>query len=94
MKMMARPLAFEPEQHLLELGDALWRQHRRGFVEDEHTGTLPERLDDLDLLLLAQRQRTDADVRVERDPEGGRKVRQPGSRGLLRRGRGPDWSPA
>ena len=71
----ARPL--EADEHVLELGDALGRQHRRGLVQDQDIGAAPERLDDLDQLLLTQREVARARARVDRRPERGRDLGQP-----------------
>ncbi len=49
-------LSLETEQDLLQLGDAQWCEHGGRFVEDQNTGTRPECLHDLHVLLLPQRQ--------------------------------------
>ncbi len=62
-------LLLQPVEHLRQLGDALWRQHRRRLVEDQHARAAPERLDDLDLLLVPEgevdRPRVGVDVDAE-----------------------------
>ena len=58
-------IGLDREQHLLQLGDALGCEHRGGLIQDEHPGSLPERLDDLDVLLLAQGQRAGAHIGVD-----------------------------
>jgi len=58
-------LLLEMHEDCLEILDALRRQHGRGLVKDEHLGTLPEGLDDLDLLLLPERQLRHLGVRVD-----------------------------
>ena len=55
MKITAWPCSFSRAEHLRQLGDALRRQHRGRLVEDQHARAAPERLDDLDLLLVAER---------------------------------------
>ena len=47
-------LLLEPAEHLRQLGDALRREHRGRLVEDQDARAAPERLDDLDLLLVAE----------------------------------------
>ncbi len=55
----------ETAEHLLQLGGALGCEHGGGLVEDEHPRAAPERLDDLDLLLLTQGQAAGTHVRVD-----------------------------
>ncbi len=94
MKMMARPLALTATSTCLQVGDALGREHRGGLVQDEHPGALPERLDDLDVLLLAERQRTGPHVRVDRHAQGGGDGRAGARARPPRQARCPRWSPA
>ena len=70
-----QPLFLEPGDDLLQLGDALWREHRRRLVEDEHLRAAPERLDDLELLLLSEREQSGGGTRVDVEPD-----RSPSSR--------------
>jgi hypothetical protein len=46
--------------------DLLWRQHRRGLVEDQDAGVAVQRLQDLDALLLADGELPDARVGLHR----------------------------
>ena len=63
MKMMRVALGSEPLQDLEDLLRLLRREDRRGLVEDEDPRLAVERLEDLDALLPADRQRLDLDVR-------------------------------
>ena len=47
----------------------LWRQHGGRLVEDQNPGIAVERLEDLDPLLPADRQRADLDLGVDVEPE-------------------------
>ena len=58
--------AAQDREDLLRL---LGRQHGRGLVEDEDPGFAIERLEDLDTLLPADRQRPDLGVGVDVEPE-------------------------
>ena len=62
-------LLLEPAEHLRQLGDALRGQHRGRLVEDQDARAAPERLDDLDLLLVAEREVGRLRVRVDLDAE-------------------------
>ena len=87
MKMIAWPCSFRRASTFVELGDALRRQHRRRLVEDQHPRAAPERLDDLDLLLVAERE-----VGGPRRP--GRPRRRAARRARARRARGRSRRPA
>ena len=69
MKITAWPCSFSRRQHLRQLGDALRRQHRGRLVEDQHARPAPQRLDDLDLLLVAEREVDRLRVRIDLDTE-------------------------
>jgi len=77
------PLVAEPDEDMSELLDALGREHARGLVKDEHLRITPERLDDLDLLLLSERQLPGASIRVDGHVEELREFRQPTARDTL-----------
>ena len=57
----------EAAQHGQKLVHLLRGQHGRGLVEDQDLGAPIERLEDLDPLLLADRQAVDARVRIDRE---------------------------
>ena len=59
MKMMLWPWPREPAQDREDLLGLLGRQDRRRLVEDEDPRVAVERLEDLDALLPADRQRAD-----------------------------------
>ena len=65
----ASPAGDHRSQRREEVGDLLGRQDSRRLVEDEHTGSVEEELDDLDPLLLAHGQlpdpRTGIDVQTD-----------------------------
>ena len=67
----------EQEEDLLRL---LWGQHRRRFVEDQDPCVPVEGLQDLDTLLLADRQAADLRVGVDVESEPGREVADPARR--------------
>ena len=69
MKTMARPLLDQPAHQLRQLLDALRRQHRGRLVEDQHAAAAQQRLDDLDLLLLAERELAGDLVEIDRDAD-------------------------
>ncbi len=71
------PRGLEPLEHLLQLGDRLRRQHRGGLVEDQDSRPPPERLDDLDLLLAAEREVFGARVGLDLDAEHGAELLEP-----------------
>ena len=58
--------AAQEEEDLLRL---LRREHGRRFVEDEDARVAVESLQDLDALLLADRERADLDVRIDLEAE-------------------------
>ena len=62
-------LAGEPSQDREDLVGLLGRQHGRGLVEDEDPGVAVERLEDLDPLLPADRQRADLGLGVDLEAE-------------------------
>ena len=62
-------LGRQPAQDLEDLLGLLRRQHGRGLVEDEDPGVAVERLEDLDALLPADRQRADLGLGVDLEPE-------------------------
>ena len=62
-------LGGEPPQDLEDLLRLLRREDRRGLVEDEDPRLAVERLEDLDALLPADRQRLDLDVGIDLEPE-------------------------
>ncbi len=68
----------QPDQDLLELRDALRREHRGRLVQDQHARAAPQRLDDLDLLLLTEREVARARARVDLDAERAGELGQPG----------------
>ena len=72
MKTTARPWPFSRSSALASSVDPFRGEHRGGLVEDQHLGAPPERLDDLDLLLLPEAQRPGLGVRVDLDAEHGR----------------------
>ena len=87
-------LALEAHQHAGQLGDALRGEHGGGLVQDQHLRAPPERLDDLDLLLLAERQRAGLGVRVELDAEHAGELGEPRRGRRARRGAGPSCAPS
>ena len=74
-------LLLQPGQHLRQLGDALRRQHRRRLVEDQHARAAPERLDDLHLLLVAEREVGRLRAGVDLDAQLARQLGEALSRG-------------
>ena len=58
----------EAPQRLEELGDLLRRQHRGRLVHDQELRVQQQRTDDLDPLPLADRERRDRAVGIERQP--------------------------
>ena len=76
-------LLLQAREDLRELCDALRGEHRRRLVEDQHTGAAPERLDDLDLLLVAEGEVGRASVRVDLDAEHRGQLCQTGTRSRL-----------
>ena len=69
MKMMLWPSSREPAQDREDLLRLLRRQHGRRLVEHEDPGLAVERLEDLDALLPADRQRAHLRVGVDLEPE-------------------------
>ena len=83
IRITARPSAFRLSRHAAQLLVVLRGEHRGGLVEDEHPRVLaPERLHDLDLLLLAERQRAGADAGGEVDAEQPRELGEARARAL------------
>ena len=76
MKTSATPASLRPDEHLLQLRDALRRQHRGRLVEDQDAGAPPQRLDDLDLLLLAEREIAGARRRLDVHCRASRRARR------------------
>ena len=64
-------------------------EDRRGLVEDEHAAVARERLDDLDALLLPDREVRDAGVGIDRDAEAWRRPRRTRLRAASGRGAMP-----
>ena len=60
----------EPLQGIEQRGGFLRRQHRRRLIEDQDAGVAIERLQDLDALALADRERCDGGVGIDRKAEG------------------------
>ena len=69
------PLLHQALDHREELVDLAGREHGRGLVEDEDVGLAVERLDELDALLLADRQVADDGVRDRSRARSGRRAR-------------------
>ena len=61
------PLGRHRAQRLEQRIGLLWREHRGRLVHDQHPGFPVERLQDLDPLLLADRELPDARTRVDRE---------------------------
>ena len=68
MKMIDLPCALSDADDLEELLRLLRREHRGRLVEHEDLGAAVERLQDLDALLLADRDPVDARVGVDGEP--------------------------
>ena len=68
MKMIDLPLLDQAAHDAEELVDLARREHGGGLVEDEDVGVAVERLDQLDALLLADRQRLHEGVGVDLEP--------------------------
>ena len=94
MKITAWPCSLSRASDIAELRDALRRQHRRRLVEDQHAGAAPERLDDLDLLLGAEREVGGLRVGVDLDAEHARELGEPAARGGRARGAAARESPS
>ena len=67
----------EPSQHVEQLVGLLRRQHRCRLVHDQQRRVLQQAADDLDALLLADRQIVDAGMRVDADAVFGRHSAHP-----------------
>ena len=80
MKMIVRPSSAITPQRLEQRIGLLRGQHRRRLVEDQHARVAVERLQDLDPLLLAQRQLPDPGARVDRDAGSARPARRRAAR--------------
>ena len=74
MKMIDFPSRLRLRDDLEQLPRLLRRQHRRRLVEDQDVGAAVERLQDLDALLLADRDVVDPRVRVDREAERSRQL--------------------
>ena len=83
MKMIDFPSALQAADDLEQLAGLLRRQHRRRLVEDEDVGAAEERLQDLDPLLLPDRDRADERGRVDDEPELLRQLAHPRLRPAL-----------
>jgi hypothetical protein len=59
------PLRLDAVDALREVLDGLWCEHRRRFIEHEQPAAFPDRLGDLDLLLLAETEVGREGVRVD-----------------------------
>ena len=69
MKMTVIPWETKPRKRLEELAALLGGQNGRRLVEDDDPGAAGEHLEDLDPLLDADREQTDALGRVDLEPE-------------------------
>ncbi len=74
------PPAAEPTDDLVEPLDLHGGQARRRLVEDDEVGVARERAQDLDLLLLGERQPTDHRPRVQVEPGSRAKPLEPSRR--------------
>ena len=68
MKITVRPSAAISRMRLEEHVRLLRRQHRGRLVEDQDARLAVERLQDLDALLLAERELPDAGARIDGEP--------------------------
>ena len=80
MKMTDVPCSVRLRDDLEQLVRLLRGQHGGRLVEDQHLGAAVERLQDLDPLLLADRDVLDLRARVDREPEPLRELAHPARR--------------
>ncbi len=74
-------LLLQMGQDVRQLGDSLRGQHRGWLVENQHARASPERLDDLHLLLMAEREVGRSRVGIDLDAELGRELGETPPRG-------------